>query len=238
MQPLAALLRDETHSIHRRVENSAFMAALLSGKLEKSAYVLLLRNLEPIYAALEWGLMRHADAPTLSLVLIRPLFRLSSLHRDLEFLQGASWRSDLPLVAAGCAYVNHLRSIEGHAPDRLAAHAYVRYLGDLRGGQMLRKVVVDSLKLPDHSKGVDFYHFGEPLQVAALVAQFRAGLNLIEGTENGYVAKRGLLDEAQFAFELHLRLFDDLAITCGLLPNQATTAESSNPAIECPGPSG
>jgi heme oxygenase (biliverdin-producing, ferredoxin) len=221
MQELASRLRKETYNAHRSVERSPFMSALLLGQLERSAYVLFLRNLEPIYEALELGLMRHANKPFISLILKQPLLRLSSLHRDLEFFQGSSWRCDLPIVGACSAYVNHLCTLQDKMPQLLIAHAYVRYLGDLSGGQMLQKIVVRSLQLPDTDKGIDFYNFGDPYQVAALLSEFRTGLNLIEEVGTGTGEKIDLVSEARFAFELHIQLFDDLAHICGILPAAA-----------------
>jgi heme oxygenase (biliverdin-producing, ferredoxin) len=231
MQELAALLRQETHTLHRQVESGAFMMAMLRGQLEKPAYVLFLRNLEPIYQALEQGLIRHANAPGVSPILMQPLFRLPSLHRDLAFLHGASWRSALPQLTACSVYVDHLHAIQDRAPERLAAHAYVRYLGDLSGGQMLRQIILQSLKLADSNWGVDFYNFGEPHEVAQWGQNFRSGLNVIG--EAGEVSKRALLDEALLAFELHIDLFDDLALSCGLELDQSRHgAEGSNPSVE------
>ena len=211
MHDLAALLRKETHTIHRRVESGVFMTALLKGEIEKSAYVLFLRNLEPIYEALERGLVFHADAPGISPIIVQSLFRLPSLHRDLAFLHGADWRIEVPQLDACSAYVDHLNAIQSTVPARLGAHAYVRYLGDLSGGQMLRKIVSQSLNLGDQNEGVNFYNFGEPPEVVRLVQRFRAGLNLI-----GEPANTELADEAVTAFELHIGLFDDLALISGL----------------------
>lgn len=214
MQELAGLLRKETHNIHRRVESGAFMTAMLKGQLEKSAYVLFLRNLEPIYAQLEQCLKRHADAPGISPILMQPLYRLPSIHRDLEFLHGASWRTDVAQLAACSTYIDRLAAIQVSAPGRLVAHAYVRYLGDLSGGQMLKKIVSQSLKLADQSNGVNFYNFGQPQEVIRLVQSFRAGLDLIG--ESGETTRSDLVDEALIAFELHIGLFHDLALRCGL----------------------
>lgn len=211
MDDLAALLRKETHIIHKRVERGVFMTALLKGEIEKSAYVLFLRNLEPIYEALERSILFHADAPDISPIIIRSLFRLPSIHRDLAFLHGADWRIEVPQLDACWAYVDHLNAIQRTAPARLAAHAYVRYLGDLSGGQMLRKIVSQSLNLENQNEGVNFYEFGEPPEVARLAQRFRAGLNLI-----GEPASTELAGEAVTAFELHIGLFDDLALISGL----------------------
>jgi heme oxygenase (biliverdin-producing, ferredoxin) len=235
MQELAALLRKETHALHRQVESGAFMTALLQGQLEKSAYVMFLRNLEPIYAQLEQCLKRHADAPGISPILMRPLFRLPSLHRDLEFLHGAFWRTDVVQLAACSTYVDRLCAIQVTAPERLVAHAYVRYLGDLSGGQMLQKIVSQSLKLTDQNNGVNFYNFGQPHEVMKLIQSFRTDLNSIG--ESGETRRNDLVDEALIAFELHVSLFNDLALRCGLsnAPSQGLSGnptESSNPSVQ------
>lgn len=209
---LAALLRAETQASHRKVESSVFMAALMGGRLEKPAYTLLLRNLEPIYFELEAGLLRHAAHAG-----IRPLFhtslrRLKALHRDLEILHGQSWREELQLVAACSVYVARLQYLQNFAPELLVAHAYVRYLGDLSGGQQLAGIVVRSLGLPVHEGGnfgVDFYNFGQPDEVLQLSKAFRTGLDTL--------ACDGIPAEAKLAFELHGDLFEELARRCGLV---------------------
>ena len=92
-------------------------------------------------------------------------------------------------------------------PDLLVAHAYVRYLGDLSGGQMLARIVRESLALGS-GPGVAFYDFGHPEEVARLKQAFRDGLDAVpadEATMNAIVA------EARLAFESHRRLFDELA---------------------------
>ncbi len=238
MQEFASLLRKETHTLHRQVESGTFMTALLKGQLDKSSYVLFLRNLEPIYAQLEQCLNQHANAPGISPILMRPLFRLPSLHRDLEFLHGACWRTDVEQLAACSTYVDRLCAIRVFAPDRLTAHAYVRYLGDLSGGQMLQKIVSQSLKLTDHNNGVNFYNFGQPDEVMELVQSFRTGLNLIG--ESGETRRNDLVDEALIAFSLHVSLFNDLALCCGLSNTllQALSGdptEGSNPSVQSSG---
>lgn len=41
----------------------------------------------------------------------------------------------------------------------LLSHAYVRYLGDLSGGQYIRRRVAKAYELPDTGEGVRFYIF-------------------------------------------------------------------------------
>ena len=208
---LAARLRAETHTLHGQVERSAFMAELLGGRLGKPAYALMLRNLEPIYLQLEAGLLRHAANAHIRPVFQPALFRLQALHRDLDTLHGESWGEELELVNGCTAYVARLRQLIEFEPELLAAHAYVRYLGDLSGGQVLGQIVARSLGLRGNEGGnwgTDFYDFGGADEVLRLSQAFRSGLAAL--TAEGIVA------EARLAFEMHGRLFEDLANCCGL----------------------
>ena len=109
------------------------------------------------------------------------------------------------------AYVTRLRHLTELKPQLLAAHAYVRYLGDLSGGQILTGIVARSLGLPldaGDNSGTDFYNFGGPDEVRLLSNDFRTGLAML--TADGIVA------EGKLAFEMHGQLFDELADLCGM----------------------
>jgi len=84
------------------------------------------------------------------------LFRKPALEQDLEFYNGPGWRNQLLLISpAQQAYLDSIENCCGVTaaatgsnptlkrdqprPELLAAHAYVRYLGDLSGGQILAK---------------------------------------------------------------------------------------------------
>jgi heme oxygenase (biliverdin-producing, ferredoxin) len=58
-------------------------------------------------------------------------------------------------------YVLHLQELsESEDPSALLAHAYVRYLGDLSGGQVIRRRVVKAYGLDAESGlGLSFYSF-------------------------------------------------------------------------------
>lgn len=214
---LADRLRAETRTLHAQVERSTFMAALLGGRLTRRQYCLLLRNLEPLYTALEDGFSHHASHPGIAPLYFPALFRSATLRRDLSVLQGGHWADELELLPAAVAYVRHMQALAQHAPGRLAAHAYVRYLGDLSGGQILKALVARSLQLPlaSTTAGTDFYEFGPPAEVARLTQAFRAGLGALPGNEGDDTA---LVREVTRAYEMHGHLFRDLAQACGLPP--------------------
>jgi heme oxygenase len=185
------------------------MSRLLRGQLGRADYVALLRNLHAIYAALEAGLQRHQHLPALAVLGAPQLYREAALAGDLEALCGPSWQTP-PLAAATQAYVQRLRALADGDTLLLAAHAYVRYLGDLNGGQMLKRLVAPSLAAADGGPSVDalrFYEFGSEEQVLAQRQAFRDGLARI--AVDGATADR-LVAEARWAFAQHVSLFNEL----------------------------
>jgi len=202
---LAVQLRDATQSLHRAAERSAIMQDLLRGRVAPAAYCLMLRNLHPLYAALEAGLDRHAQTAAVAPVRFPEIFRAPALTRDLVFLHGDAWPR-LPLAEATQAYCARLEQLTRELPCALAAHAYVRYLGDLSGGQMLRGVVIRALALGD-ARGTAFYDFGAAAGPEVLKARFRAGLDALPVDTAGATA---IVEEATAAFARHIALFAQL----------------------------
>jgi heme oxygenase len=200
-------LRDATRSWHARAERAGVMAQLLRGQLARTGYVRLLRNLQAIYAALEPALARHAHRPPLDAIAVDRLARDAALRSDLALLHGAGWRDELALESEAADYVERLHTLDRHDPTRLAAHAYVRYLGDLHGGQVLARVVRSGLGLNDH-QGLRFYDFGPAAEVARQVRGLRTALDAMPLTT---AQADAVVGEACDAFARHCRLFEQLA---------------------------
>jgi heme oxygenase len=196
--------------LHIDVEQTAFMQALLRGGLDRAGYCLFLRNLREIYAALEAALLRQLPGSAVSLVFSPALVRLTAIERDLDVLHGDDWRYALSVSPVTDRYVARIAELLVHKPDLLVAHAYVRYLGDLSGGQALARLVTRHLDLSQGS-GVAFYDFGSPGVIACLKQVFKDGLDRISGSD---VELAAIVEEAQLAFRLHAELFAKLAGTC------------------------
>ena len=206
MNTLSARLRAQTWPAHRQVESTPFVRTMLRGGLSLPAYCLLLASLHPIYAALEAGLQRHAGRPDLAAICTEPLWREPALADDLAALHGADWREALAAQPQALAYAGHLRTLADGAPALLVAHAYVRYLGDLSGGQALRRIVAGSLDLAGDA-GTRFYDFGSAAQATALAGRLRTALDRIDTDEATHDA---IVREAEQAFARHERLFGEL----------------------------
>ncbi len=209
---LAERLKTETRALHTVAERSTFMRLLLSGRLDRLAYCGLLRNLHALYAALEPALARHADLPAIAPVFLPALWRTRALQHDLAALHGPDWADAIALQPAASTYVDRLRDLDKSRPTLLLAHAYVRYLGDLSGGQLLSGIVAKNAALAGET-AISFYDFGDAVATRNLTHAFRAGLAAVAADERQTDA---LVDEAKLAFEGHRQLFDqlDLARLC------------------------
>lgn len=206
---LAARLKDATRELHRQAERSGVMAELMQGRICRETYCLLLRNLQPTYAALEAGLDAHALDPNVQRLWRPELRRLAALEQDLDHLHaGADWRGDLPVLGAAAEYAERLQLLARTDTVLLLPHAYLRYLGDLHGGQMLARIVRQSFGLRGEL-GTAFYAFGDGngQLLERLKREFRAGLDGLALTPEQADAVVG---EACEGFSLHGKVFEEV----------------------------
>jgi heme oxygenase (biliverdin-producing, ferredoxin) len=192
---LPHLLRDGTREWHSRAERSGAMAALLAGRLPREGYLALLLNLRAIYAALESALADNAGQAWLAGLELRALARSAALEADL-----AGFHAAAPLPAT-TAYAERLHRLGRQHDAALLAHAYTRYLGDLHGGQILRRVV--------HAQypgiGTAFHDFGTAEHVLALRGNLRTVLAAAPAA-----ASARIVEEACWSFAQHVAVFEAL----------------------------
>jgi len=202
---LTERLKAGTHGLHGAAERAGIMNALLNGRIVDADYCLLLRNLHALYAALEHALDAHAQLPQVSPLRMPVLYRAASLRADLLTLHGSGWPR-LPLAPAMHGYVARIDDVARHWPWLLGAHAYVRYLGDLNGGQMLEGIVRKALPRGDGA-GTSFYAFGSPAEVAALRRRLHTALDTLPLST---AESAEVVAEAQDSFSRHIRMFEEL----------------------------
>jgi heme oxygenase (biliverdin-producing, ferredoxin) len=203
---LGDMLREATHALHVEAERSGVIGQLLRGGSTREAYALLLRNLSPAYRAMEDGLVRHANSPALR-PLVRPeLFRTAAIESDIERLASAGWRESLPLLPAGERYVERVSAAAANGSGRLVAHAYLRYLGDLSGGQIMKRLLAKSLGLGVDALG--FYDFPAIADLSAFKNEYRKAIDdsVVEGANPVDV-----VDEAIVGFRLTIELSEAVA---------------------------
>lgn len=196
---LAAALRERTRALHVQAERSGMVREVLAGRASRHGYALLLRNLMPAYGRLEEGLERHRRAPGVHAFALPALYRARAIAADLEDLCGPAWPCALPLLPAGERYAGQVARAAAGDGSRLIAHAYTRYLGDLYGGQILRRILARSLGLGAPS--LSFYDFPAIADAAAFTAGYRDALDRA-ALEIEDCA--GVVAEAALAFELNI----------------------------------
>ncbi len=217
---LAERLRHDTAALHGQAEASTLMAALIGGTIEREAYVTLLRNLQALYVALESALARHRTDVRLAFANAPHLPRAALIAQDLAALARDDERPSLDLAPATTRYVQHLAALAEREPLRLIAHAYVRYLGDLYGGQQLARGLRERFGLAG-AEGTRFYDFGPPQALPALRAAFRSALDALSISAQQADA---VVDEARAAFERHVELFEQLSRGVAPHPLRASRA--------------
>ena len=201
---LSEHLRTATAQAHRDAERSPFVQLFTSGRLDRATHAAHLRALHDLYAALEEGLEAFRDDPRLGAFHLPELWRQTSLEADLAYLLGPAWRAHDPVPSAR-AYAARLRALPAAAAHRLVAHAYVRYLGDLSGGLVLRRLAAAQLGLD--GDGLRFYEFPSVPDPAAYKREFRRRLDAFP-LAAGEAAD--LVDEARVAFALNAAIFAEL----------------------------
>lgn len=204
--PFSQVLKSSTTAVHDRAHHSAYMNALLGGKLSRDEYALLAAQLWFIYGALERASDELAADPVAEPFVIDELRRVPGLAADLEFLLGPGWESQISALPATAEYVERLREVAADWPGGFVAHHYTRYLGDLAGGQIVRSVLKRSYGIVD--EGARFYDFATVGNPAAFRRRYKAALDSapFDDAERGRVA-----DEAVRAFELNIAVLTDLA---------------------------
>ena len=203
---LATKLREGTKKAHTMAENVGFVKCFLKGVVEKTSYRKLVSSLYFVYSAMEEEMERHRGHPVLSKIHFKELNRKKSLEQDLSYYFGSNWREQITPSPAAQAYVQHIREVSASQPELLVAHSYTRYLGDLSGGQILKKIAQRAMNLSG-KEGTAFYEFPEISDEKAFKDRYRSALNELAVDEA--TADR-IVDEANATFGMNMKLFQEL----------------------------
>lgn len=177
-----------TWEYHKNAERQAFVSQLLSGTIDEKLYATYLYNQLKCYSKLE----QYALESSLFLD-TRNLPRAEHIFYDYRALWGDIGTPPVETESTK-AYVKHLDTIRGEN-EKLYAHIYVRHLGDLSGGQMIKK------KTPGPNRYYNFKH-NEAKEYKRIVKE------RIESYLNVY--EINVLPEAIFCFESATKLFKEM----------------------------
>lgn len=198
---LSSVLAEQTRTLHVQAERSGFVAEMLRGRASRSGYLLYLSSLLPAYQQLERALERHRDTPALRGFELGEVYRSSALIADVASLRADDACGRLPRLPAAQCYADLIAAAAEGAGEALIGHAYVRYLGDLSGGQILKRLLAKSLDLPASS--LTFYDFPEIEDIGAFKRAFRTAVdNAAERITN----RERVVAAAQEAFSVNIEI--------------------------------
>jgi heme oxygenase len=215
MTGLAHEVRTLTRADHEAAETTPFVTELIGGRLGVAAYARLASQHYFIYEALEAAGAAQADDPVAGPFVALGLHRLPSLERDLAHLLGDGWRTRIAPLPSVRRYADRLREVGEGWPAGFVAHHYTRYLGDLSGGQLVRKALQREYGLGDD--GTAFYAF-PGLAVGAVKRRYREMLDAAAWDE---AERARFVQEVSYAFRLNKDVFEELAAEERVKPTAA-----------------
>ncbi len=205
--PFSQALRERTWSSHGESEGAGFMSDLMTGKGTREDYIALVAQHFFVYEALEAAATEFADNEVAAPFLSDQLTRQPALEADLSFLLGDAWRDAIAPLPTTERYVARIHEIAAdHWAGGFVAHHYTRYLGDLSGGQAIRRIMQREFGF--ETNGVGFYLFDQIASPKAFKETYREQLD-----SAGWDAaeRERVIDEVLAAYRLNTELFDDLA---------------------------
>ena len=203
---LTIQLREGTSKAHSMAENVSFVKSFLGGVIDKSSYSHMLANLYFVYLALEEAMDKNKENEFIKPIYFPELNRTESLKEDLAFYYGNDWMDTLVPSEATKLYINRIKELSEKRPDLLVGHAYTRYLGDLSGGQILKKIAQRAMNLQS-TKGLSFYEFTQISDEQKFKMEYKAALDALPVTSDG---SKQIVAEANVAFNLNMKVFQEL----------------------------
>jgi heme oxygenase len=203
---LATMLREGTKKSHTMAENVGFVKCFLKGVVEKNSYRKLVADLYFVYSAMEEEMEKLREHAIVSKIYYPELNRKQSLEKDLYYYFGSNWRDEIALSKAGKAYVDRIREVAKSQPELLVGHSYTRYLGDLSGGQILKKIAQQAMNLNDGA-GTAFYEFESIPDEKAFKNSYRQAMNDLP---IDLATAERIVSEANDAFGMNMKMFQEL----------------------------
>lgn len=197
---------------HQAAEDVHFVANFIRGEIDRDIYAELVIQLYHVYDVLETslsvsGVEQFRDFHT-------QLHRTETLKEDLDFWHGPVKTAQILVDSASTIsdaakdYVERLQYCAAQDPLLLLAHSYTRYLGDLSGGKILARVARKAMNL-DSQDGLAFYEFDAIPSAKKFKDAYRQALDALELTDDQILK---LVSEANVAFLLNMRLFEELDV--------------------------
>jgi heme oxygenase len=205
--PFSQALRERTWAGHGESEGAGFMSDLMTGRGTREDYIALVAQHYFVYDALEEAGAHFAGDPIAAPFLSDQLTRLPALEADLSFLLGEGWRDAITPLPTTVRYVGRIREIVARDwAGGFVAHHYTRYLGDLSGGQVIRRIMQRQFGF--ETNGVGFYLFDQIAKPKEFKETYRDALDAVAWSPT---EQERVIDEVLLAYSFNTDLFSDLA---------------------------
>ena len=205
MTGFAARIRRATMAEHRVAETRGFISRLMAGTVPPAGFAQLTAQYLAIYRELEAAADRMRADPVAGAFADPALARVPALEADLAHLYGPGWQAAITTLPATERYADRLREHCRTSPAHFIAHHYVRYLGDLSGGQLIARTLTEKYGLG--RDGTGFYRFEQIGDPRAYRTAYRERLDALDLPEEQLAV---VLAEARLAFGLNSAVFTEL----------------------------
>ncbi len=205
---LSSQLREGTKKAHTMAENTGFVSCFLKGVVDKSIYRELVADLYFVYSAMESeiGQLSKESHPVVGPIGFPELNRRETLEQDLDFYFGKDWKSLVKPTPAAEVYVERIHEVAKQSPELLIGHHYTRYIGDLSGGQILKKIAQKAMNLSEQN-GLRFYEFDLIDDEKAFKVKYSSTL---DGLPIDQLMADLIVEEANKAFQYNMDMFQEL----------------------------
>jgi heme oxygenase len=175
-ETFSAAIRAASWSAHGDAEQAPYLTALTSGELDLRGYGAMVAQHHYAYEVLEAAADAMRDDPIAGPFVDDALTRGPALVADLVAIFGPNWADEIAPSAATQAYCDRLREVCFTWAGGFVAHHYVRYLGDLSGGQYIRSSIERTYGIDAHS-GTAFYEFADIADPTVFKDAYRARID-------------------------------------------------------------
>ena len=201
----SADIRAASMAAHRDAQSSAFVRDLLAGRSDLNAYARLVAQHYLVYRELELAADAMAADPVAGAFISAALRRTPALEADLGHLLGSDWVSMVTPTRETTAYCDRINEVCLTWPGGFVAHHYVRYMGDLSGGQHIGEIVRRTYNF--NGSGAKFYSFDGIADPTVFKDEYRARLDAAPWDAG---ERKRIIDEILLAYELNTRLLQGL----------------------------
>ncbi len=212
-EELSKMVREGSDVLHKKAERRPFMRVFFRSQLTKDQYSEWLGRLAYVYDALEEVAGDFEGDGVWGRFYLPELFRSDRIDQDLKFFVGDDWRSRITPSPVTKEYADRIRWTGSEWRPGFVAHQWLRYLGSLSGGKVLKGLVQKAYGLPDESEGLAFYEFPEIDDAPTFLKGYHEKMNTLPLDD---ADKAKVVEEANRAFQFNIDLTDELAADLGI----------------------